>query len=331
MFVDLVGSTALASRLDPEDLRELFDRFQRAIARAINGFDGRISSCQGDGVLACFGWPQSHEDDAEQAVRAGLAAVEAVGQLQVSCAETLACRVGIATGLVVVGAPASGSDGFAVVGETPHLAARLQTMSSPGAVIIAESTGVFSGELFVLESLGSQLLHGFALPMQAWQVIGDRNAESRFEALRGFSPARMVGRKQELALLLDRWEQSKNGEGQVVLLRARLGLASPDLFWSCGISFGTSTASTCVCNAPHSTSTAPCGRWLNTWSVLPGWTGMHRPRPAGAASRPCSFRWSPKPKRTCHCWPSYSAYREMRAIPFSALRRSRRSAASSVC
>jgi predicted ATPase/DNA-binding SARP family transcriptional activator/class 3 adenylate cyclase len=224
MFVDLVGSTALAIRLDPEELREVLGMFRHTVAEAITHFDGRVAQYQGDGVLACFGWPQAQEDAAEQAVRSGLAVVEAVARLQVSGEGALACRVGITTGLVVVDDPADRSEGLAVVGETLHLAARLQTVGRPGTVIIAEPIRRLLGELFTFEDLGPQSLKGFAAPMQAWRVTGPGVAESRFEALHMASVVPMVGREQELALLLDRWQRAEEGEGQVVLLSGEAGI-----------------------------------------------------------------------------------------------------------
>ena len=224
MFVDLVGSTALATRHDPEELREVLGTFQHTVAEAITRFEGRVAQFPGDGVLACFGWPQAQEDAAEQAVRSGLVVVEAVARLQAPGEGALACRVGITAGLVVVGDATDGSEGLAVVGETLHVAARLQAVGRPDTVIIAESVRRLLGELFTLENLGAQFLKGFAAPIQAWQVIGPGQAESRFEALHKAGIVPMVGREQELALLLDRWQRAQEGEGQIVLLSGEAGI-----------------------------------------------------------------------------------------------------------
>ena len=178
----------------------------------------------GDGVLAYFGWPVAHEDEPERAVRAGLAATAAVARLTAPGGEPLAARVGIATGLVVVGdlVGEGAAQEEAVVGETPNLAARLQALAEPGAVVVAEATGRLLGGLFALRDLGASLLKGFAAPVHAFAVAGESAAEGRFEARHAAgAPTPLVGREHELALLLDRWERAKEGEGQVVLLVGR--------------------------------------------------------------------------------------------------------------
>jgi class 3 adenylate cyclase/tetratricopeptide (TPR) repeat protein len=225
MFVDLVGSTPLSARLDPEDMREVIRAYQDACAGLITRFEGFVAKFMGDGVLAYFGYPRAHEDEAERAVRAGLALIEAVRGLSTPAGELLAARIGIATGLVVVGdlVGEGASQEQAVVGDTPNLAARLQGVAQPGQVVIAGATRRLLGARFALEDLGPQVLKGLAEPAEAFAVTGERAAQSRFEAHRG-QVLPMVGRDQELALLLERWTQAKAGEGQGVLLVGEAGI-----------------------------------------------------------------------------------------------------------
>jgi class 3 adenylate cyclase len=182
MFSDLVGSTALAAQMDPEDLREIISAYQKCVAETIQRSGGFIAKYMGDGVLAYFGYPQAHEDDAERAVRAGLELIQAVGGLKSST--PLQTRVGIATGLVVVGdLIGSGSAREeAIVGETPNLAARLQGLAEPNAMVIAESTRKLIGNLFDLQDLGGQDLRGISGPVRAWAALRPASVESRFEA-----------------------------------------------------------------------------------------------------------------------------------------------------
>jgi class 3 adenylate cyclase len=184
MFCDLVGSTALATRFDPEDLREIIAAYHRAVADTSSLFAGFVAKYMGDGVLVYFGYPQAHEDDPERAVRAGLAVIDAVAALDLP--QPLAARVGIATGLVVVGdlIGEGAAQERSVVGETPNLAARLQAMAAANRIVIADSTRRQLGGLFDIEDLGPQALAGFADPPRAWQVIGESGVVSRFEALR---------------------------------------------------------------------------------------------------------------------------------------------------
>jgi class 3 adenylate cyclase/predicted ATPase len=226
MFVDLVGSTALSGRLDPEEMGEVIRRYQNTAAGMITRLDGHVAKFMGDGVLAYFGWPRAHEDEAERAVRAGLAITAAVAKLTTPAKEPLAARVGIATGLVVVGdlVGEGAAQEEAVVGETPNLAARLQSLTEAGGVVVAGPTRRLLGERFELVDLGTHDLKGFARPVQAWQVDGESRAEGRFEALHGMRLTPLVGRDQELALLLDRWQRAKDGGGQVVLLSGEPGI-----------------------------------------------------------------------------------------------------------
>jgi class 3 adenylate cyclase len=184
LFADLVGSTALSSRLDPEEMREVLRAYQNTVTGEIARVDGHVAKLMGDGVLAYFGWPRAYEDEAERAVRAGLAITEAVGHLSSLAGQPLAARVGIATGLVVVGdlIGEGAAREEAVVGETPNLAARLQGVAAPGAVLIAEGTRRLLGEVFALHELGLNRLKGFARPVVGFKVLGERPAGSRFEA-----------------------------------------------------------------------------------------------------------------------------------------------------
>ncbi len=226
LFVDLVGSTALTTRRDPEEMRQIVRRYQNAVAGEVARFDGYVAKFMGDGVLAYFGWPKAHEDEAGRAVRAALAAVAAVGELRTGDGEALAARAGIATGLVVVGGligqgAAQEAD---VIGATPNIAARLQDLAQPGQVVIADSTQKFVQSSFDLVSLGPQLLKGLDLPVETFAVQGERSSDSRFEAGAGRHLRPMVGRDQELALVRERWAQVRAGEGQCLLLVGEAGI-----------------------------------------------------------------------------------------------------------
>jgi class 3 adenylate cyclase len=228
MFCDLVGSTALSTRFDPEDLRELIGAYHRAVSATVGRFDGFVAKYMGDGVLIYFGYPQAHEDDAERAVRAGLAVTDAVGRL--SGREDLSVRLGIATGLAVVGdlIGAGAAQERGVVGETPNLAARLQALALPNTLVIGEATRRQIGGLFDLEDLGPQQLAGFGEVQRAWRVIGESGMLSRFEALRsGETP--LVGREEELELIVRHWQQAKSGEGGVVLISGEPGIGKSRL------------------------------------------------------------------------------------------------------
>jgi class 3 adenylate cyclase/predicted ATPase len=230
MFVDLVGSTALSAALDPEEMGAAIRVYQNAVAGETLRFEGHIAKFMGDGVLAYFGWPQAHEDDAERAVRAALALARAVSELEVS-GHRLSARIGIATGLVVVGEAIGEGEAQerSVVGETPNLAARLQALASPGSVVIGQATRRLVGTLFELTDLGPTRIKGFAEPIAAFVVQGEGSADGRFEALHGQRLTPLIGREHELAMLLERWSWAKDGDGQVVLIAGEAGIGKSRL------------------------------------------------------------------------------------------------------
>ena len=226
LFSDLVGSTALSARLDPEDMREVIRAYQDACSGAVARYDGFVAKFMGDGVLSYFGFPRAHEEDAERAVRAGLDISAVVAKLETRANENLKVRVGIATGIVVVGdfVGQGSAQEPAVVGETPNLAARLQALAEPGAVVIAESTRRLLGGAFELEPLGPRALKGFEAPVPAWAVLREAENVSRFEASRSQRLTPFVRREHEVALLLDRWCEASEGEGQVALISGEAGI-----------------------------------------------------------------------------------------------------------
>ena len=226
LFSDLAGSTALSARLDPEDMREVIRAYQDACSGAVARYDGFVAKFMGDGVLAYFGFPRAHEEDAERAVRAGLDIAAVVTKLETRANEKLKVRIGIATGIVVVGdlVGQGSAQEQAVVGETPNLAARLQALAEPSAVVIAESTRRLLGDAFELEPLGPLALKGIDAPVPAWAVLREAENVSRFEASRSQRLTPFVGREHEVALLLDRWREASEGEGQVALISGEAGI-----------------------------------------------------------------------------------------------------------
>ncbi len=245
MFCDLVGSTALSSRLDPEDLRAVIAAYHRQATEVVRASGGFVAQYMGDGVLAYFGYPQAHEDDAERAVHAALGLVDAIAHLPLTAAlfqgerddgrspshrelaeSRLQARVGIATGLVVVGdvSDEGAAQEQAVIGETPNLAARLQALAEPNTVVVAASTRRLLGGFFEYRDLGTTALKGFAEPVPAFQVLRPSAVESRFEARQERGAVPLVGREEELELLLRRWRQARAGESRVVLLTGEPGI-----------------------------------------------------------------------------------------------------------
>src|SRR2546421_4136849 len=231
MICDLVGSTALSARLDPEDMRAVIDAYHAACARITRTYDGFLAEFRGDGILAYFGYPFAHEDDAERTVRAGLDIIAAVARLETHAAEPLAVRIGIATGVVVVGdlSREGALREHAVVGETPILAARLQALAEPGTIVVAASTRRLLGDLFRLRDLGRHEVKGIAEPVAAWAVEGVSDSESRFEAVRAAGLTDLIGRQDELDFLLDRQRLAWKGEGQIVLISGEAGIGKSRL------------------------------------------------------------------------------------------------------
>jgi class 3 adenylate cyclase len=229
MFSDLVGSTALSARMDPEDLREVISAYQTCVAETVRRFGGFVAKYMGDGVLVYFGYPQAREDDAELAVRAGLEAIAAVGGLKSSVPRQT--RIGIATGLVVIGDLIGSGEAQerGIVGETPNLAARLQGIAEPNTVIIADGTRRLLGNLFELQDLGPTDLKGIAGPPRAWAAVRESSVASRFEAMHASGLTALVGRDEESELLLRRWSRAKTGEGQVMLLSGEAGIGKSRL------------------------------------------------------------------------------------------------------
>jgi class 3 adenylate cyclase len=233
MFCDLVGSTALSTGMDPEDLRDVITSFQNRCSAAIRRYDGFVAKYMGDGILFYFGYPRAHEDEAERSARAGLDILDAMAELNAAVPRPpgveLAVRIGIATGPVIVGdqiGEGTASE-TAVVGETPNLAARLQALAQPNQIVVSSATRAMLGDHFDLDDLGASELKGFAEPVPAWRVLSARDVESRFAATRTGSSAPLIGRREEMGLLLRAWDGSCRGRGQVVLIQGKPGSASP--------------------------------------------------------------------------------------------------------
>ncbi len=222
MFADLVGSTTLSTGMDPEDLRDVFAAYSSCAEETVSKFGGNVAQYMGDGILVYFGYPHAHEDDAAQAVRAGLELITAVAGLKTRVPQQL--RVGIATGVVVVG-----NQTPSIVGETPNLAARLQGIAKPNMVVISEGTRRLLGHLFELEDLGTRDLKGISAPVQVWAVLRPSSSTSRFEALHPSGMTTLVGREEEYELLRRRWAKAKEGEGQAVLLSGEAGIGKSHL------------------------------------------------------------------------------------------------------
>jgi len=234
LFCDLVDSTVLASQLDPEDLREVVRAYQDACAKVIARFDGHIAQYLGDGLLVYFGYPLAHEDDAQRAVRAGLGIVEALGQLNSRLAAErgvhLAVRLGVHTGLVVVGEVGGGTrQEQLALGETPNIAARLQGIAAPNTLVISATTFQLLGGFFACQPLGTPPLKGVVQPLAVYRVLYESMARSRLEVTGSTALTALVGREQEIGLLRERWAQVKDGLGQVVLLSGEAGIGKSRL------------------------------------------------------------------------------------------------------
>jgi class 3 adenylate cyclase len=251
LFSDLVGSTELSGRLDPEEMSEVIRAYHTGCADVIRRWDGYVAKYMGDGVLAYYGWPRAHEDDAERAVRAGLELAKAIGQQTASDGTKLAARIGIATGQVVVGElfGEGAAQEEAVVGETPNLAARLQALAEPGAVVISQATRRLVGGAFELDDLGPKRLKGFAEALAVWRVAGEGKAEGRFEARQTAGLTPLVGREEEIALLLCRWHRPGTARARWSCSRASPASASRGSYGSCATVLPMSRTSACSTSA----------------------------------------------------------------------------------
>ncbi|MGY3233152.1 class 3 adenylate cyclase/tetratricopeptide (TPR) repeat protein [Bradyrhizobium sp. USDA 4448] len=226
LFCDLAGSTAMSTRLDPEDMREIIRDYQDVCSGVIARYDGFVAKFMGDGVLAYFGFPRAHEDDAERAVRAGIDLADAVARLQTCGGEALKTRIGVATGIVVVGdlVGQGSAQEQAVIGDTPNLAARLQTCAGVGGILIADQTRRLLGDAFELKPIELNDVKGFDAPVRAWAVLREAETETRFEASRSSRMTPFIGREPEVALLIERWRDACSGEGKVTLLSGEAGI-----------------------------------------------------------------------------------------------------------
>lgn len=231
MFCDLVGSTALSRALDPEDYRDLIRSYQDAVAGVITRYDGHIAKYMGDGVLAYFGFPVAHEDEAERASRASLDILTAIKRIITTAQKSLAVRIGVATGLVVVGdiIGDAAAQEEAVVGETPNLAARLQALAEPDQILFSDASRRLAGGMFTFADIGAREIKGFELPEQVWRLEGERTGINRFEAAQGQGYSSFVGREDELATLKRRCDLVRQGQGQIALISGEAGIGKSRL------------------------------------------------------------------------------------------------------
>ena len=265
LFCDIVGSTPLSTGLDPEELREILTSYQTNVGAAVTGEHGYIARFVGDGVLAYFGWPNADESHAESAVRAGLTIIDAVGPQQLSV------RIGIATGLVVTGdlVGVGAAQTMTAVGETPNLAARLQALAQSDTIVVSEATQAQLGQMFELADLGLQALKGFAVPVRAWHVLGKTGAVSRSEVVYGSAVTPLVGRDEELGVLLRRWNEAKASEGRVVLLSGEPGIGKSRLLAALEERLIGEPQAACATSAPRTTRTVRCTRSSRDWNGKP--------------------------------------------------------------
>jgi class 3 adenylate cyclase/tetratricopeptide (TPR) repeat protein len=262
LFCDLVGSTELARRLDPEDMRDILRRFEDGVAEVVSRYGGHVAQYLGDGVMACFGWPLSYEDHAERAVRSGLAALRAVRELRPKAGIALHARGGIATGRVVIGelvGSAARQDG-AIAGETPNLAARLQTNADPDQLVISESTRRLLGDAFVIHDLPDRPLKGFEPGTRLYGVVREREVESRFQAKHGSVLSQFIGRVNELGLLREKWELAKSADGQAILLSGEAGIGKSRLVQAFIDGLG---------SEPHAILRSQCSPYHNNSALFP--------------------------------------------------------------
>ncbi len=309
MICDLVGSTALSARLDPEDMRAVIDAYHATCARITRTYDGFLAEFRGDGILAYFGYPLAHEDNAERTVRAALDIIAAVARLETRAAEPLAVRIGIATGLVVIGDPSrqGGLREHAVVGETPNLAARLQALAEPGTIVVAASTRRLLGDWFRLRQLGRHEVKGIAEPVTAWAVEGISDSESRFEAVRAAGLTDLIGRKRELDFLLERQRLAWKGGGQIVLISGEPGIGKSRL----AAALAKHTA-----GAPHGrlrhSSLSSSGRRGSRPTMCPSKCSTNSKRPS--LLNHCAFKLWRRSLRRCSRFPSTSATRRSPSV-----------------
>jgi class 3 adenylate cyclase len=314
MFVDLVGSTALAARLDPEDMREVIGTYHRRIAETVGRLGGFVAKYMGDGVLVYFGWPQADEADAERAVRAALTTLDVIGQIAPK-GERLAARIGIASGLAVVGdlLGVGAAQEQTVIGETPNLAARLQSLADPGCAVVDAETRRRIGGLFECRDLGAVHLKGVPGPVCGWQVLGEAVVQSRFEAMHTAALTPLVGREDELELLLRRWRQAKEGEGQVVLISGEPGIGKSRLIAALEERVTGEPISSSSTSVRHTTVRAlssPSSRAGGTRSASS--TGSLRT--GGSTSWKLCYAPSAPPRTSWRSSPRCSAYRVGNAI-----------------
>jgi class 3 adenylate cyclase len=258
MFCDLVGSTELANLLHPEDVGALIHCYQDACAGAIARFDGFVAKFMGDGVLAYFGYPQANEDAAEHAVRSALAIIDAVGQLKRPDGRACQARIGIATGIVVIGdiVGEGAAREHSIVGETPNLAARLQALAEPDSILVGENTHRLLGRRFEYQSQGEHALKGFAMPVRAWRVLREAASESRFAATRAVGRGAFIGRGEETGVMLDRWRLASQGRGQALFISGEAGVGKSRLVDALSERIGEASCTrvTCQCSPYHTNS-----------------------------------------------------------------------------